>query len=684
MTVLLRDDFRSGRPAGGALGPARQGDPARGGVDVEGIMSVDGGALRIAPPLHAGWGRTCLCYGPYPNEPGLAIALHVLNGHNTSQSEVMADTLGSRLRRWARGSGAVPVGPRLRRWLTSGRVRRTLRQVRWWRLIAAGSSRVRLMDENLAVGLFPAPNADPEREGAGFIMHADGPRNGELRVGSRGEWAPAVLGVQNVPVTYVAIVRERDVLLGAASLPGAYGFGAHPCFRPLGLVPRPTVPQLYAGLQQAVLGQIGFRADTRVHGVRVSQFAAGGAGMPQPAAADRGLPGVALAGRAAEAGGPWRRDGDRWFLEVGTPIGLIVCRLDPTAVGLEGVAMEWGGGGAEEGWRLRLTSDGAALSFPAADSAEGGVVVRESWPAVPEQVQVLFDDREIAVLAAGRLLFGKRLVAQLSDTVLPARIGIVTDGGTAPSGLDSLEVFARELSLPAELVAGTPWQAAAGPVVAADQLTVGDAGSDSPPTDLDGCRLSAGDRSWRRLCGSGLLEAGPGGARWRASPTTPLPDRTIYAIEWTDPGFAALEVTLTPPGTARGQREHGTAGFCLWQDPENYLLVNTWLDDGYGGASLSSFFTLDGFEDLYDAIWTNVGERVTWGRPVRLGLVSDGLHYTVSLDGEPVLHRSLADVYPGRVPLRITKVGLLGNWEWGADTGSSFRDFRASGAAGGV
>jgi hypothetical protein len=93
---------------------------------------------------------------------------------------------------------------------------------------------------------------------------------------------------------------------------------------------------------------------------------------------------------------------------------------------------------------------------------------------------------------------------------------------------------------------------------------------------------------------------------------------------------------------------------------------------------LSSFFTIAGFEDLYDAIWTNVGGRITWGRPLRMKLVSDGLRYTVSLDGEPVLHRSLSDVYPGCRPLRITRVGLLGNWEWGADTRSRFAHFRAA------
>ena len=46
------------------------------------------------------------------------------------------------------------------------------------------------------------------------------------------------------------------------------------------------------------------------------------------------------------------------------------------------------------------------------------------------------------------------------------------------------------------------------------------------------------------------------------------------------------------------------------QDDGNALIVSTWLDDEYEGASISSFFRLGGFEDLYDAIWTNVGDRV--------------------------------------------------------------------------
>lgn len=678
MTVLVRDDFRGDRRAGDVLGPACGADPARVGIDVERLMSVDDGALRIMPPLRAGWGRCCLAYGPFPNEPGLAFSVFMLNGHNTSQSEVMADTLRSRVERWARGSGSAPVGRRLRSWLASGRVGRTVRQVRWWRLIAAGSTKVNLLDENLAVGLYPEAAGDPTREGAGFVMHADGPRNGELRAGAGGAWAPVVLGVQNVPVTYVAVVRERDVLLGAASLPGAHGLGAHPRFRPLAVAPRPAAPLLHAGVHQAVLGQIGFRADTRVHGVRVARLEGAGLAAAAALAADHGPFGGALAGRRASAGGQWLGNGDFALLDAGAAAGLVRVGCDPGRLEPGGLVVRGGADRAgRASWELRLAPDGASfVTLPhGGEGAAAGTGDSCDWASCPHDLQVLDDGRELSVLAAGALVFGRRF--RSPGHAPGTALAVATPGGRAPAGLVAVEALARELPLPAELVAGDPWLPPAGIAVAADAL-------DGAPGDLDGRALPSGGVAWHRLRGSGVLEIdGAGGARWRAGPAQPLPERTIYAIDWADHGFADLEVTLTPPGSARGQREHGTAGFCLWQDEDNHLLVNTWLDDGYGGASLSSFFNIDGFEDLYDAIWTNVGDRVTWGRPLRLRLVSDGLRYTVSLDGEPVLHRSLADVYPGCRPLRITKVGLLGNWEWGADTGSRFAGFRACARDGG-
>jgi hypothetical protein len=63
--------------------------------------------------------------------------------------------------------------------------------------------------------------------------------------------------------------------------------------------------------------------------------------------------------------------------------------------------------------------------------------------------------------------------------------------------------------------------------------------------------------------------------------------------------------------------------------------------------------------------------------PYRLRAQFDGRHYLVSVNGEPVLYRALTDVYPAAARLAVRRVGLAVNWEWGNDTGSRFRGFRA-------
>lgn len=663
MTILLQDDFTDDRPLGRALGPARGGDPRRVGNDREGIMGVDGGALRIAPPRVEGWGRTVLAYGPFPNEPGLAFSILLLNGHNTSQSEVMEDTLRLRVERWARGSGVAPVGVRMWRWLRSGRVRRVWRQARWWRRIANGSTRVTLMDENLAVGFFAAAAADdPLATGTGFVMHADGPRNGELWAGSPGSWAPVVSGVQNVPLYYVAVVRAETVALYVSSLPNSHGLGAYPDLRPVAVVPRPAEPELYVAVQQSLLGQIGFRADTRVQGVRVASLRS-----------EEALAGSAVT--LVPGPSPSRfhgfGTGDASLQELPSPAGLICLSLDPERLAKSGVTFYWRAGDDGDHWSLRLEPESVSASV-----SRGGtmrVVAEATWNRAPAELQILDDGREIAVLAAGELVFGRRF----QDESLGAGTGVGVFGGGDGErpAVRVIEVQPRAVPLPEALISRSPWLVEPGAIVYRDPL-------DGREGDLEGATTPVGGGVWRRLLGHGqLVYTGDGGVRWLASVDEPLPGRTIYALDWHDPDYAELEVTLTPPGSARGQREHGTSGFCLWQDSDNYLLINTWLDDCYGGASLSSFPCRDGFEDLYDAIWTNVAERVVWGKPVRLRLTSDGLRYLVSLDGEPVLYRALDDIYPRCSPLCIRKIGLLGNWEWGADTGSRFADFRAAGRA---
>jgi hypothetical protein len=56
-------------------------------------------------------------------------------------------------------------------------------------------------------------------------------------------------------------------------------------------------------------------------------------------------------------------------------------------------------------------------------------------------------------------------------------------------------------------------------------------------------------------------------------------------------------------------------------------------------------------------------------------MVFDGCKYTVFVDGQPVLYRALADVYRDYGRFSTNRVGLLANWEWGNDTGSTFQKF---------
>jgi hypothetical protein len=174
-----------------------------------------------------------------------------------------------------------------------------------------------------------------------------------------------------------------------------------------------------------------------------------------------------------------------------------------------------------------------------------------------------------------------------------------------------------------------------------------------------------------------MERTGAGSARVVAARDRPNPGRTLYTTAWPDPAFADLEVELTPPGSGRGEGHNGRGGLVLFQDPDTYVIVNVWLDDApdHDGTAISMFFRTEGYERLYDSPWSNVDRRVTWGRPARLRVASDGAQVMTWVDGEPVLSRRLRDLYPGVDRLRIERVGLVANWEWGDDTGTRFSRF---------
>ena len=104
------------------------------------------------------------------------------------------------------------------------------------------------------------------------------------------------------------------------------------------------------------------------------------------------------------------------------------------------------------------------------------------------------------------------------------------------------------------------------------------------------------------------------------------------------------------------------------------------LQDGFqdfAGSSISVFPHLGGFEDVFDAVWVNVGDRIRWGSPYRLRVVCDGEALLVYAGADQVLYRAFADVVPSHPHLAVRRVGLAVNWEWGTDTGTVFGDVHA-------
>jgi hypothetical protein len=284
-------------------------------------------------------------------------------------------------------------------------------------------------------------------------------------------------------------------------------------------------------------------------------------------------------------------------------------------------------------------------------------------------LQVIDDGEGFTVCLNGAPLFGGRLEeARLSSETA---VGLATRAEQLRTFVRDMEAHPRELRIPSELTLPLPR------VRQSATLRIDESFRDASG-GLDGHALSGRTGQWRRDLGRGRFELRKeGGVRVVGDPRSPNPGRTAYTVPWDYPNMADLSVRITPPGQRRGEHEDGRAGVIFMQDPENYVIVSTWLSDGYDGTSISSFFHLRGFEELYDAVWSNVGRLVHWGREYELRVDFDGLAFSASVDGETVLYRSLTDVCPETQRLSIRRVGIVANWEWGNDTGSVFHRFQA-------
>ena len=274
----LFDTFTDAREAGTVIGTCGEGGFKRLGCDVERRIAIDHGALRFQPLITPGWGRQGISYGPFRRQNGLALAVAMTNGHNTSQGTAIPEGIARRLRRWLLGPGIDPWTSRLRALLRAPRKRRVLRRFLWWLRSTRPFFRLRDINENLAVGWFSssAPT-DPTSDGCCFVIHAAEGENGELWARVAGHCLSAFRQLQNLRVYYVVVLRDRGAIYYAAALDNAHALPGLPKLRPIAIDPFNDDDILYAGIHQAVLGQIGFRS--RYAGAQRSGRAYSGAGL---------------------------------------------------------------------------------------------------------------------------------------------------------------------------------------------------------------------------------------------------------------------------------------------------------------------------------------------------------------------------------------------------------------------
>ncbi|MCC7363143.1 MAG: hypothetical protein IT303_02130 [Dehalococcoidia bacterium] len=637
-------------------------------TDVEKCIGVDHGALRFRPLIRAGWGREGVAWGPFEQQPGLAASVLVLNGHNASADEPLSEPLRARLRRWLDGPGGEPL---LGRAIAHARhPRRNAWQLRNWLAHSGRFHRPSGVRESFSFGWSDAPDGT----GGLRIQGSDG-RNGALVVGPPGTRRVAVDELRNVPLLLVALDRGETTAFYAAALQATHNLpGLAAGIRPVGIVRNKRQSHAWASVQQAVLGQIGFRVDTRVYGVRTATVPGWTGWYGSAAFADRCTGAGSLGASRPAAGGSWRNlagevhrtpGGARAAAESAVALsdceaaGLARAVIAPGS-GSAGLVFETGNGG--DGYvQVVTTRTGLAVT-----AVRGGVErtlgeLRYAAESDVIDLQVVFEGPLARVSADG-----EAMECDLGGEPR-GRAGITVAGDAL---LRDFEVHEATVALPADLAIATPAVPRGGRVLLRDDF-------DGHAGELAGRHTSAG--AWARSLGAGVVRVADGAASVDATLNRPNPGRTAYTVPWSNPELADIEVAITPPGRARGEGHNGRAGLIFWQDRDNYIIVNNWLDDGYPGASISSFFRLGGYEDIYEAVWTNVASRVRWGEPHDLRVAFDGLRYMVSVDGEPVLYRALTDVRPEARRLAIRRVGIAANWEWGDDTGSSFRRFVARG-----
>lgn len=685
--VSFIDRFADGLARGRVIGSSAGDGIIRKGTDKEGVIGIDNGALRIQPLVNPGWGRAGIAYGPYTRRNGLAFGVFLINGHNISRTQPLPDEFKMRLWRWLAGSETERPARRLRQWAQSRQKKFMWRRLKQWIKTGTRLFPLPVIDENLAVGWFPseAP-ADPLQQGNALIVHAIVPEGGELWARAESKVLRTIRGLQNVPIFYFVVLREKGAAYYAATIPGVPGLPAWPQMRLLAIDAFNSDPTVYAGIHQSVLGEIGFRVDTRVYQTQVAALLEFGNWYGSAHVADTLTGDGPLHLSAAEIGGSWKvHDGEFKRTERGvvglsssnvsvldsnSSPGLVHLLVEAGDKPVEGVGVIWRAQDEDNYWcfvagsrhcQLFLKEGGRQCRFPAVKDCRLA-------PNAVNSLQVTDDGENVRLYLNGDLVYG----TTLSDTRLQnaTGVGMQITGSEGPAWLRSFEVHPREIPIPRAFSPDERWVRHGERVVLKDDF-------EGAPADLAGHTATLGRREWRRDIGRGMIRlTGSGSAKVDGSAQRPCPGRTAYTVDWANPGFADVEVTITPPGTGRRMKEKGRAGLIFWQDPRNYITLSAFVED-WPAMSIAAFFQWNGFEELFDAVWSNVGSRMHWGVPHDFRVVFDGNRFLASINGEPVLYRALTDVYPDWNEFLIRRVGIVANWEWGNDTGSVFRRFIA-------
>lgn len=681
--LRLRDLFDTDLPKGAVVG-SRASGIRRGGIDAESVMEIRDGALRISPLEVPGWRRAGVAYGPFERRAGLAMAMAFLNADNGS-GPYKLPSIVRRVGRWLIGSGETPIWLRLLRFPRRWRREPLARRLACWRHALANEVTGEMLGANWAVGWFPLETPDrPHVCGQAWIGQGAGPENGHLLVRTGSGMALVDRRLCNVPLHLIVVLRECGAVYYLSSLAGAGRASAHPRMRPLAIDMAGSDPELWAGLHQNAMGEIGFSADTVVNGFAVADVPSLARWSGTAHIADTLCGDGDLIRSPAEAGGRWSGTPGTFTrtsegaVAVG-PGEAILRPAEPT--GLLHLIAEARGGSLTVLWRHRDAGNTWALHLDPAgcriEIREGGAIRTDQRfgerginAGRPTAVQIVDDGLRVEIS-----LDGERITHLDMEDPIHAEAngaGIGADGATAAI-VRRFEAHARDVAVPEELLLPAPWSELGGPVVVHEAF-------DAPRSDLDGY-CGAGGHVWHRLCGSDLITLEGGrGACVAASVERPVQRRLAYGIDWPDPSFADIETVIVPPPVDSSGNCRGRAGLIFWQDPENFLTVNTWLDTRHTGGfkhcgAVSSFFTLNGFEDIYDAAWTNLADEIRGGERCELRIAFDGNRFRVHVNGTAVLYRTLSDIYAGFGRLQIRKVGILANWEWGHDTGSRFLSF---------